>query len=49
MKPQKIVILSLIVICVTLLLFTWITRAHLALRHPLYLSVIKYTLKPLEF
>ncbi|TDB54565.1 hypothetical protein C5468_05235 [Photorhabdus luminescens subsp. mexicana] len=28
MKPQKIVIFSLIVICVTLLLFTWITRVH---------------------
>ncbi|WP_422630935.1 Hok/Gef family protein [Photorhabdus tasmaniensis] len=41
--------MRLIVICVSLLLFTWITRVHLALRHSLYLSVIKYKLKPLEF
>ncbi|WP_192900891.1 Hok/Gef family protein [Photorhabdus luminescens] len=32
MKPQKIVIFSLIVICVTLLLFTWITRGSIC-RH----------------
>ncbi|WP_036774789.1 Hok/Gef family protein [Photorhabdus australis] len=33
MKPQKIVIFSLIVICVTLLLFTWITRDSLCKLH----------------
>ncbi len=33
MKPQKIVIFSLIVICVTLLLFTWITRGSLCKLH----------------
>ncbi|OWO80294.1 hypothetical protein B5C26_18930 [Photorhabdus luminescens] len=33
MKPQKVVIFSLIVICVTLLLFTWITRGSLCKLH----------------
>ncbi|WP_397443566.1 Hok/Gef family protein [Photorhabdus antumapuensis] len=33
MKPQKIAIFSLIIICVTLLLFTWITRGSLCKLH----------------
>ncbi|WP_376712532.1 MULTISPECIES: Hok/Gef family protein [Photorhabdus] len=33
MKPQKIVIFSLIIVCVTLLLFTWITRGSICKLH----------------
>ncbi|WP_420875404.1 Hok/Gef family protein [Photorhabdus aegyptia] len=33
MKPQKIAILSLIIICVTLLIFTWITRGSICKLH----------------
>nr|WP_240042858.1 Hok/Gef family protein [Photorhabdus luminescens] len=32
-KPQKIAIFSLIIVCVTLLLFTWIIRGSLCKPH----------------
>lgn len=33
MMPQKLVVLSLIVICVTLIVFTWLTRSSLCELH----------------